>query len=88
MTMHAAKGLEFHTVYLPDLNEGKLPSRQAVTPEGLEEERRMFYVAMTRAQKELHLLYCGKGNGKEKPSGIDQRAAGVIHGICKGKLSV
>ena len=68
MTMHAAKGLEFHTVYLPDLNEGKLPSRQAVTPEGLEEERRMFYVAMTRAQKELHLLYCGKGNGKEKPS--------------------
>lgn len=68
LTMHAAKGLEFHTVYLPDLNEGKLPSRQAVTPEGLEEERRMFYVAMTRAQKELHLLYCSKESGKERPS--------------------
>lgn len=68
MTMHAAKGLEFQTVYLPDLNEGKLPSRQAATPEALEEERRMFYVAMTRAQKELHLLYCGKENGKDRPS--------------------
>lgn len=68
MTMHAAKGLEFQTVYLPDVNEGKLPSRQAVTPEALEEERRMFYVAMTRAQKELHILYCNKENGKDKPS--------------------
>lgn len=68
MTMHAAKGLEFQTVYLPDVNEGKLPSRQAVTPEALEEERRMFYVAMTRAQKKLHILYCNKENGKDKPS--------------------
>ena len=68
MTMHAAKGLEFSTVYLPDVNEGKLPSRQAVTPEETEEERRMFYVAMTRAKKELHILYCNQGNGKERPS--------------------
>lgn len=68
LTMHASKGLEFSTVYLPDVNEGKLPSRQAVTPEALEEERRMFYVAMTRAQKELHILYCGGENGKERPS--------------------
>ena len=68
MTMHAAKGLEFSTVYLPDVNEGKLPSRQAVTPEEIEEERRMFYVAMTRAKKELHILYCDQENGKERPS--------------------
>lgn len=68
MTMHAAKGLEFSTVYLPDVNEGKLPSRQAVTAEEIEEERRMFYVAMTRAKKELHILYCDHGNGKERPS--------------------
>ncbi len=68
LTMHAAKGLEFQTVYLPDLNEGKLPSRQAVTPEEVDEERRMFYVAMTRAQKELHLLYYGRENGKDRPS--------------------
>jgi len=68
MTMHAAKGLEFSTVYLPDVNEGKLPSRQAASPEEIEEERRMFYVAMTRAQKELHILYCDRENGKERPS--------------------
>lgn len=68
MTMHAAKGLEFSTVYLPDVNEGKLPSRQAVTPEEIEEERRMFYVAMTRAKKELRILYCHQENGKECPS--------------------
>lgn len=68
MTMHAAKGLEFSTVYLPDVNEGKLPSRQAVTPGEIEEERRMFYVAMTRAKKELQILYCEQENGKERPS--------------------
>lgn len=68
MTMHAAKGLEFSTVYLPDVNEGKLPSRQATTPEEIEEERRMFYVAMTRAKKELHILYCAQENGKDRPS--------------------
>ncbi|MDE5932175.1 MAG: ATP-binding domain-containing protein, partial [Lachnospiraceae bacterium] len=68
MTMHASKGLEFSTVYLPDVNEGKLPSRQSVTAEEIEEERRMFYVAMTRAKKELHILYCAHENGKERPS--------------------
>ncbi len=68
MTMHASKGLEFETVYLPDINEGRIPSKQSVTTEEIEEERRMFYVAMTRAKKELHLLYCTKKNGKEIPS--------------------
>ena len=65
MTMHASKGLEFETVYLPDINEGKIPSRQSVTMEAIEEERRMFYVAMTRAKKQLHILYC---TGKDKVS--------------------
>ncbi|MCM1174026.1 MAG: ATP-dependent helicase [Blautia sp.] len=68
MTMHAAKGLEFSTVYLPDVNEGKLPSRQAVAPDEIEEERRMFYVAMTRAKKTLYLFYCEQENGKDRPS--------------------
>jgi len=68
MTMHASKGLEFDTVYLPDVNEGRLPSRQSVTQEAVEEERRMFYVAMTRARKELHILYCSAENGKKVPS--------------------
>lgn len=68
MTMHASKGLEFDTVYLPDINEGKIPSRASVTKEAIEEERRMFYVAMTRAKKELHILYCAGKQGKDKAS--------------------
>jgi DNA helicase-2/ATP-dependent DNA helicase PcrA len=57
MTMHASKGLEYDTVFIPDLNEGIVPSRKSVSPDAIEEERRMFYVAMTRAKKELHLSY-------------------------------
>ena len=63
MTMHMAKGLEFDTVYLPDLNEGKIPMRQARLPRELEEERRMLYVAMTRARKSLYLMFCKQKTG-------------------------
>lgn len=58
-TYHSAKGLEYHTVFLPELNEGLTPHRQAIQPEDLEEERRMFYVAMTRAKRRL-VLSCMK----------------------------
>ena len=69
MTMHASKGLEFDRVFLPDLNEGILPGRRALGDDDVEEERRLFYVAMTRARKELHLSYVeGTGEGREKPS--------------------
>lgn len=68
MTMHMAKGLEFDTVYLPDLNEGKIPMRQARLPMELEEERRMLYVAMTRAKKTLYLLFVKEKTGKDIPS--------------------
>ncbi|MCM1262693.1 MAG: ATP-dependent helicase [Butyrivibrio sp.] len=68
LTMHAAKGLEFDTVYLPDVNEGRIPLKQAATKDALEEERRMFYVAMTRAKKELHILYCSQKDGRDTPS--------------------
>ena len=68
MTMHASKGLEFDTVYLPDCQEGKIPSAKSQTPDAIEEERRMFYVAMTRAKQELCIMaYKGK-SGKDKPS--------------------
>lgn len=68
MTMHAAKGLEFDTVYLPDCNEGQIPSSKSVTEEEIEEERRMFYVAMTRARYKL-CLFTSKGKtGKDGPS--------------------
>lgn len=59
MTMHACKGLQFRYVFLPDLNEGVIPSRRADSGEALEEERRLFYVAITRAKEELSLLYIG-----------------------------
>ncbi len=68
MTMHMAKGLEFDMVFLPDLNEGKIPMRQAKTQAELEEERRMLYVAMTRAKNVLYLLFCKEKTGKDVPS--------------------
>lgn len=68
MTMHASKGLEFDTVYVPDCQEGKIPSARSRTAEEIEEERRMLYVAMTRARQELCLMaYQGK-SGKDVPS--------------------
>lgn len=57
MTYHASKGLEFDVVYLPDCNEGNIPYKKSTTPEQIEEERRLFYVAMTRAKEELHIYY-------------------------------
>ena len=53
LTMHGSKGLEFQTVYILEANEGITPHKKAVTEEELEEERRMFYVAMTRAKDRL-----------------------------------
>ncbi len=58
-TFHSAKGLEFDTVHIIDANEGITPYKKAVLPADMEEERRMFYVALTRAKQELH-LYASK----------------------------
>ncbi len=68
MTMHASKGLEFHTVYIPDCQEGKIPYAKSKEPHEIEEERRMFYVAMTRAKEELYLLAHKGKSGKDAPS--------------------
>ncbi len=65
LTMHGAKGLEFDIVWLPDLNEGIIPSRNATEICQIEEERRMLYVAMTRAKQALIMSYV-TGN-KESP---------------------
>ncbi|MDO5715940.1 MAG: ATP-dependent helicase [Tissierellia bacterium] len=69
-TIHSAKGLEFDNVYIIDLMEGNLPSSKSLEekskdPSLLEEERRLFYVAMTRAKKNLYLLYPHYRNGQE-----------------------
>jgi len=69
MTFHASKGLEFDHVLIPDVNEGVIPGRRAITESEIEEERRMFYVAMTRARKELHIMYLtGQGENSMLPS--------------------
>lgn len=68
MTIHASKGLEFRKVFLPECNEGKMPSEQAKTQAQVEEERRMFYVAMTRAKQGLLLFSHTEKNGKGTPS--------------------
>ena len=69
MTMHACKGLEFDRVYLPALNEGIMPGRRCREPEDFEEERRLLYVAMTRARDHLELLYVtGTAENPRPPS--------------------
>jgi DNA helicase II / ATP-dependent DNA helicase PcrA len=55
MTIHTAKGMEFPYLFVCGMNEGVFPSRKTISPEDMEEERRIAYVAMTRAEKELFL---------------------------------
>ena len=74
-TVHQAKGLEFHTVFVIWLTDGMFPSSRSLdTRENLEEERRLFYVAITRAKDELYLTYphkrlnAGYGDMFQRPS--------------------
>lgn len=63
-TLHSAKGLEFPVVFLADANEGNMPHRKAVLDADMQEERRMFYVGMTRAKEHLHIYYAREKYGK------------------------
>ncbi|MEI0703109.1 ATP-dependent helicase [Brachyspira intermedia] len=58
MSIHAAKGLEFPYVYICGMEDGIMPHQKSLDENGLEEERRLCYVAMTRAKKHLTLTYC------------------------------
>lgn len=64
-TLHSVKGLEFDKVFLMDVNEGTIPYRKALKESDIEEERRLFYVGMTRARKELNLFYVKERHEKQ-----------------------
>lgn len=70
-TLHRAKGLEYDAVFLVALTEGSMPSMYATAPEHVEEERRLFYVGITRARKFLHLSWSERRPG---PSGAQWTA--------------
>lgn len=64
-TMHSSKGLEFELVFIVDANEGIVPHKKAVLPAEIEEERRLFYVAMTRAKEYLYIFSSKERHNKE-----------------------
>lgn len=86
MTMHASKGLEFDTVFLPCLNEGVIPHKKSVTKEQIEEERRMLYVGMTRARRELILSYASGGD-TEKPETMSRFLQPVLNYLSSSESS-
>jgi DNA helicase-2/ATP-dependent DNA helicase PcrA len=59
MTLHSAKGLEFDVVFLLGMEQGIIPSYQEKSEESKREPRRLFYVGLTRARYEVHMLYSG-----------------------------
>lgn len=64
-TMHSSKGLEYRAVFIIDANETITPHKKALLPEDIEEERRLFYVAVTRAKDWLYICHCRERYGKE-----------------------
>lgn len=65
-TLHGVKGLEYDKVYILNVNEGSMPYKKAVLEPAVEEERRLFYVGMTRARKELDLCYVRQQHEKKR----------------------
>ena len=67
MTAHASKGLEFDTVFIIGAEEGVFPHANSIeenTMDAIEEERRLFYVAMTRAKKKFYFSFVSKQNNE------------------------
>jgi ATP-dependent DNA helicase Rep len=70
-TLHAAKGLEYGHVYLVGVEEGILPHERSESPDQIEEERRLMYVGITRAQRSLQISYCSKRKRGKEHSACD-----------------
>ncbi len=81
MTFHGSKGLEFDTVFILDAVEGSSPSYKAVKDAEMEEERRMFYVAVTRARKEL--VICTIENDRNKRAYPSRFLREMTEDICQ-----
>jgi DNA helicase-2/ATP-dependent DNA helicase PcrA len=88
MTVHAAKGLEFHTVFITGLEQGLFPHQNSVDEEGgLDEERRLMYVALTRARRRLYLTFAqsrmlhGQVNYGVASSFLRELPADLLHWI-------
>ena len=76
-TLHGVKGLEYEQVYILNVNEGSMPYRKAVLEPAIEEERRLFYVGMTRARKQLALCYVRQQYEKKREPSRFLKEAGV-----------
>ena len=76
LTYHRAKGLEFDAVFLPRLNAGEMPDRRAKTAASIVEERRLFYVGVTRARRDLFLSWGPKNSRGRRSMFLDEVAPG------------
>ena len=80
-TIHASKGLEYDTVYIADVNEEIIPHKKAAQPAEIEEERRLFYVAMTRAKNHLYICCPKERYGhRQEPSRFVREYLNDTHG--------
>lgn len=77
-TLHSIKGLEFDKVFIMDVNEGSIPYHKAVSESDIEEERRLFYVGMTRAREELQLLLVKERHEKKLEPSRFLRESGLL----------
>ncbi len=90
LTYHRAKGLEWDAVFLPALEEGTLPIRQATEPDELAEERRLLYVGITRARRYLWLSWATTtdgGDGTRRPAqplAVPRRAGAAVGPPARG----